>query len=88
MLKPPAYTGGVLGVVTVKVRLAVAPAVSVAVSVIDQLPTTPGMPLNVRVLALKKAEEGDDVVITVFDDVLVIENMTMAELDADDFVIR
>ena len=45
LLKP----GGVLGVVTVKVRLAVAPAVSVAVSVIDQLPTTPGMPLKTRV---------------------------------------
>jgi serralysin len=33
-------------------------------------------------------EQGDDVVITVFEDVLVIENVMMAELDANDFVIR
>lgn len=34
------------------------------------------------------AEQGDDVVITVFEDVLVIENVTMAELDTSHFVIR
>lgn len=33
-------------------------------------------------------EEGNDVVITVFDDILVIKNMTIAQLDANDFVIQ
>ena len=53
-----ATTGATFGVVTVKVLLVDVPATSVAVTVIVQLPLGCGVPLSVRVLALKLIHDG------------------------------